>query len=169
MAEGPKVCVDVDYRATSVVAACVGFEAWAAPEPSFEKTLAFAEAPAEHESGQFYRRELPYLLALLRSLPNPPAVVIIDGFVWLDGGRPGLGAHLAEAFGGGTPIIGVAKRPFQGAAETVELLRGTSQVPLFVSAQGVTLGDAVAHVAAMHGEYRIPTLLKRVDRLSRSA
>ena len=167
MPEGLKVCVDVDYRTTSVVAACVAFEAWAASEPSFEKTLAFEGAPAEYESGQFYRRELPYLLALLESLPASPAVVVIDGFVWLDGGRPGLGAHLSEALGGETPIIGVAKRPFRGATDTAELLRGASQVPLFVSSRGVVLDDAVARIAAMHGPHRIPTLLRRVDQLSR--
>jgi hypothetical protein len=38
--------------------------------------------PPTYEPGQFYRRELPYVLALLESLESSPAVVV-DGFVWL--------------------------------------------------------------------------------------
>lgn len=95
--------------------------------------------------------------------------VIIDGYVWLGAGRPGLGAHLHQALGQRTPVIGVAKRRFHGAGDAVAILRGTSQVPLFVTAVGIDVAEAAAGVQRMHGAHRIPTLLKRVDRLSRDA
>jgi deoxyribonuclease V len=145
----------------------LGFGAWEDERASFERTRAFEGAPAAYEPGQFYRREMPYLLALLESLEAPPVLVIIDGFVWLDGGRPGLGAHLHEALGAECAVVGVAKRPFHEAADAAAVLRGASQVPLFVSAVGIALEEAVAGVARMHGAHRVPTLLRRVDQLSR--
>jgi len=163
-----KVCVDVDYRADGAVAACVGFQAWSQEAPSLELRQVSSSPPASYESGQFYRRELPYLTQLLAALPQPPELVIVDGFVWLDGGRPGLGAHLHAALGGVCPVVGVAKRPFQGAAQVVAILRGASQVPLYVSSVGEPLEAVAAHVQSMHGAYRLPTLLKRVDSLARS-
>jgi deoxyribonuclease V len=163
----PKICLDVDYGTGSVVAACVGFAEWPDAAATFETKRRFEGAPNAYESGQFYRREMPYVLELVRALPDPPALIVIDGFVWLDGARPGLGAHLSHALGDSCPIIGVAKRPFAGAAHVTPLLRGTSQAPLFISAIGVELDQAVKNVASMHGPHRVPTLLRRVDQLSR--
>ena len=40
-------------------------------------------------------------------------------------------------------------------------------IPLLVSAVGMPIEEAVAGVKRMHGPHRVPTLLKRVDRLSR--
>ena len=167
MAHTQKICLDVDYGADSVVAACVGFVEWPDAAASFETTRRFEGAPNAYESGQFYRREMPYLVELVRALPAPPALIVIDGFVWLDGARPGLGAHLSHALAECCPIIGVAKRPFAGAAQATPLLRGASQDPLFISAIGVELERAVQDVASMHGPHRVPTLLRRVDQLSR--
>ena len=64
-------------------------------------------------------------------------------------------------------MIGVAKRSFKDTPEQCELFSGDSTKPLFVTAVGMTLGEAKAHIASMHGEHRIPTLLKRVDQLCR--
>src|SRR4030095_7914663 len=79
-----------------------------------------------YEPGQFYRRELPCLLAILQQLP-PIKSVIIDGYVWLEGtSKPGLGAHLHEALHEQVAVIGVAKTRFQGADGACEVLRGAS-------------------------------------------
>lgn len=178
------VCVDVDYRASSVVTAALAFEAWESDKASFEVVSCSDEAPAEYVPGSFYERELPYVLTGLAGLAQaaglaglgesaelPEAAlaraVIIDGYVWLGAGRPGLGAHLYEALGRRIAVVGVAKRRFHGAGDAVPVLRGTSQVPLFVTAVGIDLVTAAEGVRRMHGAHRIPTLLKRVDRLSR--
>ena len=74
------------------------------------------------------------------------------------------------------PVIGVAKNRFRSyvsgsaddpAFESIELLRGDSNRPLFVTAIGMAPRDAAALVRSMHGANRLPTLLKRVDRLCR--
>lgn len=178
------VCIDVDYRASSVVTAALAFEAWESDKASFEVVSCSDEAPAEYVPGSFYERELPYVLTGLAGLAQaaglaglgesaelPEAAlaraVIIDGYVWLGAGRPGLGAHLYEALGRRIAVVGVAKRRFHGAGDAVPVLRGTSQVPLFVTAVGIDLAEAAEGVRRMHGAHRIPTLLKRVDRLSR--
>ena len=170
-------CLDVDYRPASSVAAAVSVQHWTDATAAHEVVHTAAEPPAEYEPGQFYRRELPHLLAVLGLLPAPPRLIVVDGFVWLadqaDGtAGPGLGAHLHQALaslGGPIPIVGVAKRPYRLANRAVPVLRGESQVPLWVTAAGIPLDEAVAAVAAMHGEHRIPTLLRRVDRLARDS
>jgi deoxyribonuclease V len=95
-------------------------------------------------------------------------VVIVDGYVWLDGsGKPGLGGHLFQALGERVTVVGIAKTPLHGADGAHEVLRGSSQRPLFVTAAGIPADVAAEHVRAMHGAHRIPTLLSRVDALCR--
>ena len=163
------VCVDVDYRAAEVVAACVGCHDWPDAAPAFESVTRTQGAPPEYESGAFYRRELPYLVAALGALPASPRIIVVDGYVWLGPGRPGLGAHLHTALGGGVEVVGVAKRGFAGAVTAIPILRGASQDPLFVTATAADVAAVARSVQGMHGAHRIPTLLKRVDRLARDA
>jgi deoxyribonuclease V len=163
------VCLDVDYRAAEVVTACIGFHDWTDAAPVFESVTHTQGAPPEYESGAFYRRELPYLVAALAALTASPRIIVVDGYVWLAPGRPGLGAHLHAALGGGSEIVGVAKRNFAGAVTAIPILRGASQQPLFVTATRADVAAVAGSVRAMHGAHRIPTLLKRVDRLARDA
>lgn len=121
--------------------------------------------------GEFYRRELPLLLAVLEKLEHSPDAILIDGYVWLDAkGRRGLGAHLFEELNQETPVVGLAKTRFAGAEEFAEqVLRGKGSNPLYVTAAGIDADDATAHVRAMHGEHRIPTLVALADKLGRDA
>ena len=160
--------LDVDYRPDgSAVAACVSAQGFADAAPVSEHTAIVAEAEP-YVPGQFYRRELPCLLAVLATLPAPPMVCVVDGYVWLgDTDTPGLGAHLFDALGGSVAVVGVAKTRFANAAPVAEVLRGESLSPLYVSAAGMPLDDAADAVRQMHGAFRLPTLLKRVDSLCR--
>jgi deoxyribonuclease V len=162
-------CVDVDYRDPGAVAACVLLRDWADAEPCGEHVEKIA-AVEPYEPGEFFRRELPCLRAVLGRTAAPVDVVVIDGYVWLDAAatRPGLGAHLFEALGRRTPVVGVAKTQFAGAAG-VAVFRGGSRRPLIVTAAGMEPGAAARHFEAMHGAHRIPTLLKRVDQLCRTS
>jgi deoxyribonuclease V len=157
-------CVDVDYRTRGAVAAALWFRGWTAAEAESEAVRSFAEV-ADYEPGAFYRRELPCLLGVLALGPRPD-VVVVDGYVWLGAEAPGLGARLQAKVGG--VVVGVAKTRFASAA-AVEVCRGASRSPLFVTAAGVEAEVAAGWVAAMHGPYRVPTLLKRVDALARTA
>ena len=160
------VALDVQYDDATAAAtsAAVVFNAWDDAEPQSQHVVR-TTGIAPYEPGAFFKRELPCLLAVLESLPAAPSIVVIDGYVTL-GDKPGLGAHLWEALERRSPIIGVAKTKFHSAAAK-ELLRGGSLSPLYVTAVGIDLDDAAAHIQAMAGPHRIPTLLKRVDHLAR--
>jgi deoxyribonuclease V len=160
-------CTDVGYDEKTARVACVTFERWDDLSASHEFVLDTAGVQP-YEPGQFYQRELPSLLSILKRLPTRPEIVVIDGYVWLDEeGRMGLGAHLFEALGKTIPIIGVAKTRFATATNAIEVLRGTSARPLYVTAAGIGQVEAADSIRRMHGDNRIPTLLKRADQLSR--
>ncbi len=161
-------CLDVHYRDTSAsaCAAAVTFLGWTDADVIDAKVVQVQDVEP-YEPGQFYRRELPCLLAVLQTLP-PVDAVLIDGYVWLaDESRPGLGAHLHQALGGKIPVIGAAKTKFHGAGQACEVLRGESRRPLYVTAAGMEVNLAAEHVRSMHGVYRIPTLVAWVDQLCR--
>lgn len=161
-------CVDVDYREEGAVAACVLFRSWSDADSAGERVQAIVRVEP-YEPGQFYRRELPCLLSVLGMVAEPLEGVVVDGYVWLaDETKPGLGAHLYEVLGRRVPIIGVAKTRFADAsAEAVR--RGDSRRPLYVSAAGIDRVTAARHIQSMHGAYRIPTLLRKVDQLCRQS
>lgn len=159
-----KYCIDVDYRADHAIAAGLLFADWSDAAPTAE-IVERVEQVEPYVPGQFYRRELPCILAVLAQAPAPIELVVIDGYVWLDAQqKPGLGAHLYAALNGKTPIIGVAKKVFHSAAAQ-EVKRAGSAKPLYVTAVGMAVEEAARAIAQMHGVYRIPTLLKRVDQL----
>ncbi|MEZ4394912.1 MAG: endonuclease V [Polyangiales bacterium] len=161
--------LDVDYRDDgSARAALVGFARWDDPAPTRELVTPVADVAA-YEPGAFYKRELPCLLAALREAAEPASCVVVDGHVWLRrDDDAGLGAHLWRALGCATPVVGVAKQRFD-AGVAAPVLRGASERPLWVTAAGVEAAWACARLREMHGDHRIPTLLKRVDALCRGA
>jgi len=170
------VAIDVGYIESrdgdSGLCGLVGFRRWDDASPAVEMAL---EIPSvePYVSGQFYKRELPCVLAGLAAFANTSGelieLVVIDGNVRLDRrGSPGLGAHLFAALDPPVPVIGVAKNPFRDL-DAVEVPRGQSNKPLYVTAAGIAEADAAVHVASMAGEHRVPTLLKRADQLSRGA
>jgi deoxyribonuclease V len=161
--------LDVDYRKTGAVAAAVLAHDWADPAPAAE-AVAYVPNVAEYVPGEFYRRELPCLRAVLGRCPTVPTLIVIDGYVWLGPDRPGLGARLHAALGTAIPVVGVAKTCFRSAAPVaVEVSRNGRRQPLWVTAIGIDGVTAAAAVGRMHGPHRLPTLIRRADRLARSA
>lgn len=156
-----------DGRAKTV---CVEFADWQAKTPS----AVYSEVTdnvEEYVPGQFYKRELPCILGLLDKIDLVNVkTIIIDGYVYLDDEKSlGLGAHLYHALNGLVPVIGVAKSNFKTLNNHKSaLLRGDSGNPLFISAIGINLIDATEKVRSMAGPYRIPTLLKTLDTLTRA-
>jgi len=105
-------------------------------------------------------------MALLDAAPCPVRTVIVDGHTWLGRGQPGLGKYLYDELRELVPVIGIAKRAFhQGCA--FELLRGKSSNPLHVTVAGMHEVTLQGYLHQLHGPHRIPTLLKRVDAMSR--
>ena len=156
---------DVSYSGDgSAQAAAVVFINFtdATPQRVYRKKIAKV---AEYVPGSFYRRELPCILALLAEIEERIDVIIVDGYVTL-GDRPGLGQHLSDSIDPDIAVIGVAKKYFAGS-RPAKALRGRSKKPLFVTSYGLEIDKARELVESMHGKYRIPTLLKMVDRLSK--
>jgi deoxyinosine 3'endonuclease (endonuclease V) len=79
-----------------------------------------------------------------------------------------LPLYLYRALDETVPVIGVAKNRFKTPNSlSVEVLRGESKKPLFVTAEGVEAVEVALLVQQMHGEFRIPDMLKRADMLCR--
>lgn len=159
--------LDVAYGTDRAAAAAVLFRDWTDDAPTAEHT-AIGPIAAEYRSGELWRRELPHLLAVLERA-GPLDLVVVDAHVWLATGKAGLGAHLWRALEEKVPVVGVAKEAFAGNDAAIAVLRGTSRRALFVSAAGTDAAEAAERVRAMHGAHRLPTLLQRVDALSRDA
>jgi len=165
-------CIDVGYtesesKPTTAVAACVVINEWRDASPASEYMVHLPEVQDYHP-GEFYRRELPCIQAVLAQLSSPPKYVVVDGYVWLDNeNHPGLGAYLYQSLGNETPVVGVAKNPFKRSEFATELRRGNSVRPLYITSVGIPVAQAVINIAAMHGPHRFPAILKRVDHLSR--
>jgi deoxyinosine 3'endonuclease (endonuclease V) len=101
--------LDAAYGDNRVAAACVVATCWQTGE-AHREYFAMRDQVSPYEPGQFYRRELPLLLAAIHEVETSIDCVVVDGYVWLrpDSAR-GLGAHLYEALVGRVPVIGVAK------------------------------------------------------------
>jgi len=161
------LAVDVQYHEDTALVAGVLFSSWESAEPH-RCVITPVKKIVPYESGAFYKRELPCILALLDEVPEPLEVIVVDGFVSLGAEQnKGLGMHLYDALDQTTAVVGVAKQAFKDTPQECELLRGDSLKPIYVTAVGISLEEAVKNVASMHGKFRLPTLLKKVDRLCR--
>jgi deoxyribonuclease V len=161
-------CLDVHYFRDFATAAAVVFQDWESCSSASEYTATIPQ-PEEYEPGRFYLRELRPLIAVVKEIAEPIDVYVIDGYCHLSSDlSPGLGAYLKQSIDPTASIVGVAKNRYRDTRHAAELLRGGSTRPLFVTAIGAAYEAASQHVASMAGEYRIPTMLKAVDRLART-
>lgn len=160
---------DTYYFENKAKTICVEFCNWADEKchKIYSETLENVE---EYISGEFYKRELPCILSLLEKIDlTKVETIIVDGYVYLDDEEKyGLGGHLYEKLGGKIPVIGVAKTNF-ATIETNKksVFRGESIKPLFITAIGIEIDEAVQKIKQMNGEFRMPTLLKEMDRLTK--
>lgn len=121
-----------------------------------------------YKSGQFYKREMPCLLGLIDKINDPFDVIIIDGYVCLDGqDKAGLGKYLYDQLIIKKPIIGIAKTNFYGIPSEYKIYRGTSKHPLYVTCINISIDTAKTWVQKLQGQYRIPDIVKKTDILSR--
>jgi deoxyribonuclease V len=162
------LAIDVHYK--DQVAKSVGLLfKWSDKEPE-EILIDYLINPADYIAGEFYKRERPCLLKIIEKVDlNNLEAIIIDGYVYIDNNREfGLGGYVWQALKEKIPIIGVAKNYYYGNAETVkQIIRGNSKKPLYVSAIGITLEEALSKIADMFGEFRIPTILKLLDTITK--
>lgn len=156
--------LDVDYRGDKAIAACLIFRDWTDSRAIRQFTVQVKDIEP-YVPGSFYKRELPCLLASMAKVTEPVDCVVIDGNVWLDAGHPGLGARLHDVIQ--KPVVGIAKTAFKDGSFAQQVLRGVSKKPLFITAVGIDPIEAASRVSSMHGDNRVPTLVKLVDHLCR--
>jgi len=162
------LAVDVQYYDDHAIAAGVLFEDWDSTFVKQEITCRLESSQyGEYVPGEFYKRELPCIEAVIDAIGWLPGIIVIDGYVDL-GEKDGLGRHLCRAHSRMAEIVGVAKSRFVNN-DAVELTRGDAR-PLYITSSGEMFNneEAAACIALMAGPYRIPTLLKRADTLARS-
>jgi len=161
------VCLDVHYFDNAAHSAAVCMERFASTYSSAQYT-AVTEDVGEYEAGKFYLRELPPLLKVIEKISEPIEGFVVDGYCHLSSEKtPGLGAHLLAALEDDVWVVGVAKNRFRDSDHAVELMRGGSSRPLFITSIGIDYDSAAERIAEMAGEFRMPKLLKEVDRLAR--
>jgi deoxyribonuclease V len=148
---------------------CICFENWTDAKP-LKIFSAITENIADYASGAFYKRELPCILDLLKKVDAfEIEAIIVDGYVVLDDdGNYGLGGYLFEQLDNKTPVIGVAKTNFALIEKNkCSVLRGQSARPLYITSLGIDADIAAQQIQCMHGEFRMPSLLKQLDALTK--
>jgi exodeoxyribonuclease-5/deoxyribonuclease V len=161
---------DTYYFENKAKTVCIGFDHWQASATTVVH-VDIMEDVEEYTPGEFYRRELPCILKVLDKIDRQDLeVIVVDGFVYLDDQQKlGLGGHLYYALGAQIPIIGVAKSNFATIVEGKRAVyRGDSKKPLYVTTIGVDLDVAAAYIESMAGSFRMPTLLKHLDGLTKA-
>ena len=160
------LAIDVHYRNDKAKVVCAVLQQWNDPV-AIDYRVKFVTAVDEYIPGEFYKRELPCILEILSDIDlSTVSCIVIDGFVILDdSGKYGLGGHLYERLDRTVPVIGVAKTNFhENVQHVIPVYRGESKNPLYVTAIGTDLQQAADDVQGMYGDYRIPTVLKELDR-----
>lgn len=159
------VAFDTYYSDNFAKTVGIGFNSWEDNKIAIKNSECI-EGISNYESGQFYKRELPCILSLLNKFDiGIIKTIIVDGYTTIDDqGKNGLGGYLYDSLDKRIPVIGVAKNRFKlNSKKAKEIFRGNSSKPLFISSVGIDLSLAAEKVKSMHGNYRIPTMLKIVD------
>jgi deoxyribonuclease V len=163
------IAFDTYYFENKAKTVCVCFEQWTDEKPT-EILSEIIDSHEEYEPGAFYKKELPCILSLLKQIDLEKVdLIVVDSFVILDDfGKLGLGGYLYEVLDKKIPIVGVAKTNYaQNKTNKREVIRGESIRPLYVTTLGVDLEETADKVKNMHGEFRLPTLLKQLDMMTK--
>ncbi len=162
------LALDVHYKETYAKSVGVLFN-WQDSSPAKIITAIIDDVSA-YIPGQFYKRELPCLLPVINQVDKDIIEAIItDSYVYIDNNKNfGLGGYLWKVLDEKIAVIGVGKTAFHTNRQTVmEVFRGVSKNPLYVSAIGIDNNEAAQLVKNMHGEYRMPSLLKTLDQITK--
>ena len=162
------LAIDVYYRPDDAKAVGVIFN-WEDAKPT-ETVVEYIKGAGDYVPGEFYKRELPCIQRIFEVVNlDTIEAIIIDGHMYIDNiGNFGLGGYAWQLLQNKIPVIGVAKSSFFANKKTVfEVLRGESKNPLYVSAIGIELDIAASLIKNMHGNYRMPDILKELDRITK--
>jgi deoxyribonuclease V len=164
-----KCAVDVYYGKNTAKTVGFLFNDWLDTQPSYTYSKRI-NGIEPYEPGAFYKRELPCITSILEEIDlKDLEVIIIDGYVYIDDqNTPGLGWHVFSYLKEAVPVIGVAKTKFYNNTRNVlEVTRGQSNRPLYITAIGMPVERAATCIKNMAGAFRIPHLLKQLDQISK--
>lgn len=156
--------IDVDYRNDYAVAVGIEFNDWNDKTPSniyYSKCYEYGE----YISGQFYKRELPCIKALINEHNLSPSLIIVNGYVYLEDNKPGLGYYVYDTYN--VPVIGIASKPYKNPIDKYIIYRGNSKTPIYISSVGMPIEEAKVKIRNMYGKYRMPYLIKLTDTKTR--
>ena len=173
------LALDSYYKGDICNTSLVLFENIDSSKPIYTNSI-YTKVTSEYIPGEFYKRELPGIKKILNKfikehedLWKKIYYIIVDSYIKLKLGDKewdGLGAYVYNYLIGIEQrkiVYGVAKSKFGDCDKiSYEVYRGKSKTPLYVQ---TTEGTHIAklNIQQMHGEYRIPTMLKLVDQKSR--
>ena len=172
-----KLIFDVTYHEDSNVAKTVALEFDNFNDKVESKSYVDeSQIASEYIPGEFYKRELPAIMSLitnkigLNTLKNNYDAIVVDGLYMLGKDHLGLGARLKNhlmKLGIDIEVIGIAKSYYKDCEQVAGIVyRGKEATkPLYVN--GSLQKDYVEIVKNMAGEYRLPYLVKKVDKLCR--
>jgi deoxyinosine 3'endonuclease (endonuclease V) len=167
------IAIDTFYESdTKAFTVGVLFNSWQDKVPSSIISVISENNFGPYIPGQFYKRELPCILDLLKKVDlSKIDFIILDGFLRLknaDGSiHDGLGLHLRKKLNiPHIKLIGVAKSLYCKCDDiSIKVYRNKEVVnPLFVQGEGISDQLAADLIRSMDGNYRLPTLLKILDK-----
>ena len=185
--EKKKLATDTYYYKDRAKTVGIIFNSWEDSEPAeIIHSWLSADKYGPYIPGEFYKRELPCIINLFKEHNidlKEFDTIILDGLARLPGSSTeGLGAHLEDKiqelwpdldFYDRPSIMGIAKTKFgdvENDPGTSVVHRGTAKTPLYVNTTWhlMSSADAAENLKKMHGDNRIPTLLKLLDRATKS-
>lgn len=170
-----KLAIDSYYYSdTNCYTVGLVFSHWNSKDPDCILESTVSEF-APYIPGQFYKRELPGVLSIIRQVNlREFDTIILDGFTrLLDNSLnviPGLGEKLETELGiiPGLSIIGVAKSMFcKSDSVSLPLYRGQAKTPLWISVSSgseIDLMTARDYIKSMYGDSKLPDMLKLLDK-----
>ena len=129
------LAIDVMYYNDNAQVGGVLFKKWSDDEP-FKTIVLYTKSQDEYIPGAFYKKELKPILDMLNSITDNVDTVVVDGYVDLGPGRPGLGRYLYDTLNEKITVVGVAKSKFI-SADDIPVLRGKSKRPLHITSAGI--------------------------------
>lgn len=162
------IVIDADYDETTKKGHVAGIVCETALDDHVRRTVtAIVENISDYCPGQFYKRELQCVDAILEQVDlDTIGMIIVDGFADFGTDVRSLGTYVYDNYH--LPVIGIAKNPYKPCIiKDIEVTRGSSNRPLFVTCMGMDHGLAKEIVRQMAGENRIPFLVKEADKIAR--
>lgn len=117
--------------------------------------------------GQFYKRELQSVESIISKMDKKDIeMIVIDGYADSGTKEHALGTFVYEEYN--IPVIGIGKNKYDRCIlENLEVYRGESNKPLYVTSKGIDNEKAKELVKHMAGDFRLPYFVKYADNRAR--